>query len=106
DVSAPRSLNREPERMVDRAPLDLVVTGEPGEDGEAGGIRRCPAGWPELVRAQAPDRARAGLPAAALGVQRVELVEAARRAVNDDRVPVAGRRAPALDLHVPRDRVR
>ena len=64
-----------------------------------------PAGR-RLVRAHAPDRSRPGAPAAPLWIERVELVEAARRAVDDQRVPVARGGAAALDLHVAGNGVR
>src|SRR5207249_5879487 len=82
---------------------DLVVAREPGQDGEAGRVRRGPAGRTETVRAEAPDRARARVPA---GIERVQLVEAARRAVDADRVPIPVRLAAALDRDVRGDRVR
>src|SRR5205823_4992283 len=47
-----------------------------------------------------------GLPAVPARVEREELVELARRLVDDQRVPVAVGAAPALDRHGLRDRVR
>ena len=77
--------------MVDRAARDLVVAREAGEDRQAGRVGRRPARRSEPVRPQVPDRARAGVPAAARPRERVQLVEPARVAVDDQRVPVARR---------------
>jgi hypothetical protein len=92
--------------MVDHPALDLVVAGEARKDGKAGGVCRSPARGAKLVRAQAPDRPGAGTPPATFRIERVELVETASRAVDDQRVPVAGGRAPALDLDVARNGIR
>ena len=90
-----------------RPARDVLVAGEAGQDRQAGGVGRRPAGRAELVRAEVEDRARAGPPAAARGrVEGEELVELAAVAVDDQRVPVAVRAAAALDRDVRRDRVR
>ena len=91
--------------MVDDPPAHLVVAREPGEDGQPGGVGGRPAGRPEPIRAQAPDRARAGTPAAPFRIERIELVEAAGAAVDDERMAVSRRGAPAFDLHLARDRI-
>ena len=49
----------EAERVVDRPGGDLVVAGEAGEDRQAGGVGRGPAGRSQVIRAQVEDRARA-----------------------------------------------
>ena len=97
----------EAERVVDRARRDLVVAREAGEDRQAGGVGRGPAGRAELVRAQVPDRARAGRPAA----RRCGAARRARRACRcrGRRSARGGRRRRvrvALDRDVRRDRVR
>src|ERR1700694_2369954 len=105
-VRAPRALNREPERMVDDSTLDLVVAGEAGEDWEACGVCGGPSGGPDSVRGGFRDRPGAGVPAATLWIEGIELVEPAGVAVDNECVPVAGGGAAALDLHVARDRIR
>ena len=56
DIGAARVLDGEAQRVVDPAAGDVLVTCEPGEDGEAGRVGRRPAGRPELVRAEVEDR--------------------------------------------------
>ena len=91
DVRPPRARDGEAERVVDPARRHLVVAREPGQDREPGGVGRRPAGGAHAVRAQVPDRARPGRPAAADPAQRVELVEPAGVAVDDEGVAVAVR---------------
>ena len=104
---APRALGREAQRVVDRAAAHLLVAGQAGQDRQPGGVRRRPAARAQAVRAQAPDRARAGAPAPAAGLRvgGVQLVQPAAVPVHDDHVPVAVGVAPALDRRAPRDRV-
>ena len=107
DVGAAGAADGETERVVDPAARDLLVAREPGEDRQAGGVGGRPAGGPEPVRAQVPDRAGAGAPAAVRARrEREELVELAAVAVDDQRVPVAVGVAAALDRDVRRNRVR
>ena len=105
DVRAPRPRGGEPQRVVDDAARDLVIAREAGKNRQAGRVRRRPPGRPHRVRAQVPDRARACRPAAALRLQRIQLVEPACVLVDQQCVTVAGRGAPALDVHRLRDRV-
>ncbi len=105
DVGAARALRREAKRVVDHAARDLVPAGEAGEDRQPGGIGGRPARMPEVIRAKAPGRTRAGRPAVARVAQVVQLVEPARALVHQDRVPVARRLRASLDVDVPRDRV-
>ena len=92
-------------RPVDASPFQRARPGRIGSPAASADVH---AGRPKRVRAQVPDRARAGGPAPALRVQRVELVELAGVAVDDQRVTVAvvemTRRA--FDRHAGRDRVR
>src|SRR5439155_27061230 len=89
DVGAPRALDGEADGVVDVTGRDLAPAHETGRDRQAGRVRRGPAGGPDAVRAQAPDRAGAGVPTAAGAMQRVQLVQLAGRGVDDQRVPVA-----------------
>ena len=95
-VARRRARRREPQRVVDRAGGDLVVASEAGQDREAGGVGRGPAGRPQVVGAEVEDRARAGRPAppAVVRVGGEQLVVGARVAVDHDHVPVAGRAVP------------
>jgi hypothetical protein len=103
DVDPSRTSDRERERMVDAACGHLVVAGEPGQDRKSRGIRRRPAGRPEGVRPQVPDRARARRPG---WMEVEELVERARVAVDDEGRAVAVGSWAALDGHVGGDRIR
>ena len=109
DVRAPRALHREAQRVVDASGRRVAAPArEAGEDRQPRGVGRRPAGRPQRVRAQVPDGAGPGRPAAALLVQCVELVEPAGIAVDDQRVTVAFVEMPrrAFDRHTGRDRVR
>src|SRR5439155_22858253 len=104
-----RAGDREAQGVVDAAVLQVLVAREAGEDRQPGGVGRGPGLRPQVVRVEAPDRPRSGTPGRLPGlrrVERVQLVEAAGVAVDDDRVAIAGRVAAALDRHVLGDRVR
>ena len=94
DVRAARLGDGDAERVVDPAPRDVLVAGEAGEDRQACGVGGRPAGGAKAVRAEAPDRARAGRPATALAAEGEELVEPAGVAVDEDRV--RGREPPSI----------
>ena len=81
---------------------------EPRKDGEACGVGGRPARRPDLVRPEVEDRARACRPGRPCALQRIELVELAGVAVDDERMTVAvvRRRGLSFDRHVRRDRVR
>ena len=64
DVRAPRDLGREAEGVVDLPRQDLVVADQAGQNGQAGSVRRCPAGRPKLVTGEVIDGAGAGMPGA------------------------------------------
>ena len=49
DVAGLRPLDREPQRVIDGALLDLVEAGQAGQDRQAGGIGRGPPGGSEMV---------------------------------------------------------
>src|SRR3954451_67140 len=91
DVGLARAWNRDPQRVVDLAPAHLVVARQAGQDGEAGRVGGGPTPGAQVVRAQAPDRPGAGVPAGAtaLGMGVEELEQAAARAVHHDHVAVA-----------------
>ena len=95
DVRLPRPRRGEAQRVVDDAARDLVVAREPGEDRQPGGVGRRPARGPQRVRAEIPDRTRAGLPAAALADRARRARRAGRRscraAARAGRRPTRGR---------------
>jgi hypothetical protein len=96
-TSRPR--RREPQRMVDDSALRLVPAGQAREDRQAGGVGRCPGRRPNVVRAQAPGRARPGVPATTRAREPAELVEAAGVPVDEQRMVVAS----VLDVNPFRD---
>ena len=105
DVRPPRARRREAERVVDHAARDLVVAREAGEDRQPGGVGRRPARGPQLVRAQAPDRARAGRPAAPRVAQRRTARRACRCSCRRASACRSPSRRAALDVDASRDRV-
>ena len=107
DVGPTRARDGEAQGVVDPAARDLVVAGEARQD------RRARRRRPTSSRRGAARFERrfqiapgSGRPAAADPAKRVELVELAGVAVDDQRVPVAVGAGAALDLDAGRDRVR
>lgn len=84
-----------------RSTVGLVVAHEPGQDGEARGVRGGPGLGPAMVVAQVEEGAGARGPLAALEAQREELVQVLVVGVHDEHVAVAAHRPvarrPALD---------
>ncbi len=92
--------------MVNHSPLDhLVIPHQPGEDRQTRRVGRSPACRSQRVGGQVKDRARPGVPSAALLPGGKQLVQLPVILVNDEDVPVSGGVCAALDRRVRRDRI-
>ena len=87
--------------MIDDPGSDLVVADEPGQDGQTRSVGAGPGIRPQVVGPQVPDRARPGMPARGRVLRRVELVEAAAIAIDDEQVVIAA----GLDQRMGGDRI-
>ena len=70
-------------------PNDLVVAHQAGQDRQPGRVGRRPAVGPPAVRVHVEERARAGLPLAAVVEDVVQLVEMRFVAIDDQQVAIA-----------------
>src|SRR5690606_4927792 len=101
---------RDADRVVDAPALHLLVADQPRQDRQSGGIGRSPAIGSGRRWAQAPSRARVGVPgrgAAGPGPKRegaIELEEQAAATLQHDYVAVAIGAPAALDWRAERDR--
>ena len=88
---------RHPDGMGDRTRQHLVIAEQTRQYWQAGGIRRCPPGRTELVRAEVPDGPRARCRSSRAVPRVIELIEGAGGRVDHQRVAVARGARAALD---------
>ena len=105
EVPLAGAIDRESDRVIDRAGVHLIPPHEAGEDRQSRRVGRRPRRRSQVVRVRAvqrEDRAAAGRRLAAVPIRAVQLVERARVAIDHQRVPVG----PVLDVGVGSERVR